>query len=600
MSIEGEEPNYDQIKQDWIQFWIVRLRYLELLEISKFRSTIWEHVRREISPCSIKNSTDVSPEPSQNYTRRELTDKRYEYDERNSYRFRRVHESPPRQRCNRYLTSRKSFQKHRDRGRSPEQYYRNSKERVDNRSRSRQKKPDLEKLDKEMNITVVSCCCEILGIAEVSESIRTQITALLVLALDYEKHGMHSEEYIMTNENIEFFKLVRNKIKESMEAGHITSKRSNVIEDIIENISILIENRRNQWMSLDKHNAVIASLTLRCISPIRAPSDDESAHSLEDPNATHSSSIASPTWSLWSRIKSPSYTPKCSSIVRIASPMCSLNTDNPKTSEESIKELPSSTIADLSEDIETTSPPIIASSTEVKEEHIKDRLNIVRSLSVNSSLSSDSTTMPPGVSDYELEVMKSKPLTSVSSQDSIVPDEVTTLSEDITNNSTVMEDTPDSAINNDNQEHEYMKDLTDDELKYLLKNFKQLTDDEQQCLIIFLEKIDHSGDENRMKELKNFMLNCEEDPELKEEEISDVNISITESVVCDAPTEVVEHQESTKKIINDIDDTNDPPILPKPEKKQWKTFKVTLNVEESLRKVDLVEDKDAMIDVQMQ
>ena len=539
------------------------MRYLELLEISKFRSTIWEHVRREISSCQIKSSTNVSPETSQNYTRRELT------DERHTYRFRRIRESPPRQRNKPNSSSRKSSQKDYYRERSPKQDYRtNSKERNNNRSRSHQVRSDLDEHDKKMNITVVSCCCEILGIAEVSESIRTQITSLLVLALDYEKNGMHSGDYIMTKENMEFFKLVRNKIKESLDAGHITSKRSNVIEDIIKNISILIKNT-SQWMTLHKHDTVIASLTSRCISPIRAPLNE----TLEDPDAMFSSSYSS-----------PSYSPTCSIIV---SPMYSIESDK---SEILIKDLPSSSNVDLFEEIGTINPPTIVTLTEVNEQQIVDRLKIVRSLSVISSLSSDSATMPPGVSDYECEVMRSKPSISVSSQDSMVPVEV----------STSCEDTPELPLNNDNQEHEYMNDLTDDELKYLLKNFKQLTDDEQQCLIIFLENIDNSGDENRMKVLKNYMLNCEEDSEGKEPENSDLSCNIAESIDFDTPTEVLDLHEVTKEVMSDINFINDPPILPKTEKKQWKTFKVTLNVEDSLRKVDLVEDKDAVINAQMQ
>ncbi|CAO1325144.1 unnamed protein product [Diamesa hyperborea] len=208
--------------------------------------------------------------------------------------------------------------------------------------------------------------------------------------------------------------------------------------------------------------------------------------------------------------------------------------------------------------------------------------------------------MPPGVSDYELEVMKSNPPISVSSQDSMVPDEVQSSWEDTTSVSTVVEDTTELVLNNDTQDHESMKDLTDDDLKYLLKNFKQLTDDEQKNLIKFLEKIDHPGNENRIKELYEYVLKCEEDSEENESEISDLSSSLAEPVECVASPEVVEHQEVITENMSDTNDIIDPPILTIPEKKQWKPFKVTLNVEDSLRKVYLIEDKDAVIDAQMQ
>ncbi|CAO1324522.1 unnamed protein product [Diamesa hyperborea] len=201
--------------------------------------------------------------------------------------------------------------------------------------------------------------------------------------------------------------------------------------------------------------------------------------------------------------------------------------------------------------------------------------------------------MPPGVSHYELEVMKSNPPISVSSQDSMVPDEVQSSWEDTTSVSSVVEDTTELVLNNDTQDHEYMKDLTDDDLKYLLKNFKQLTDDEQKNLITFLEKIDHPGNENRIKELYDYVLKCEEDSEENEADISDLSSSIAE-----AEAEVVEHQEVITE--NKSDTIIDPPILTIPEKKQWKPFKVTLNVEDSLRKVYLMEDKDVVNDAQMQ
>lgn len=582
------EPTYDQIKQEWIQFWIVRLKYLEMLDISEFRSTIWEHVRKEICSYSRKSLNSVSDykESSQNLYRSDLAEKRSKYDESSSYRFRRINESTHSSERNyRYSTSRRDCHSQQDchRGRNHRHDCTDrSKEIIYNRSRREEIKPAFDEYDNEMNITVVSCCCKILGIAEVSESVRSQITSLLVQALDYEKH---SAEFVMSEEDMEFFKLVRYKIKESLDAGHIRSKKSYVIEDIIENITILIDNRRDNWISLDEHDTVLDSLASRCISPIRAPLDEnsvvvpddlrlkiplyrtmESGAPLEYTKAKESDLDYESTQNAESAITSKIEPP-------VISYYC--NSGKSEESEETLIGLPSSSNVDSSEKIGDN----------------EDNINIVRSLSDNSLLSSDSSTMPPGVYDYERDVIKSKPLSTVSSQDSIVSVQIMTSSEDLACVSAVEVENPEKTLQIKNQQHEYMKDLTDDELKYLLKNFNQLTDDEQQSLIKFLEKIDQNGDENRMKELKNYMLSCEDNEEYEKDVL---NNKTKELVECVEQTEVLEHQGGTKQTTND--DTYGSPILPKNEEKHWNIFKVTLNVEDSLRKVDVVEEKDVMID----
>ncbi|CAO1361879.1 unnamed protein product [Diamesa serratosioi] len=528
-SEEGEEPSYYQIKQEWINFWIVRLKYFEILEISEFRSTTWEHIRRENSSYTRKSSSNDSP-------RCELEEIRNKYEERNSYRFKRINESPPRrsrrERSYSYSTNKRDCYSQKDSYR--ERYSRQdrrsrSKERVDYRSRRAFDEHD------EMDVTVVSCCCKILGIAEVSESIRSQITSLLVKALDYEKHGMHSTEFVMSKENMEFFKLVRNKIKESLDAGHIKSKKSYVIEELIENISILVDNKIDNWMSMDEHDPVLVSLSSKCISPIRALPDDGSKRVPKDLRMKipiyRTIGPLEETEAMESSFNENTQFPVSEQSVetlKFKQPVNSLL----ETSEDPLKELPTSSRDDSSEDL----------GAQIT---IEDPLNIVRSSSNNSLLSSDSSIMPPGVSDYETEVLK--PISLDSSQDSI--DCVEIIESPVVSADEV--DTPAKTIEIDKQQHEYIKDLTDDELKYLLKNFNQLTDEEQQCLIIFLEKIDHSGDENRMEELKNFMLSCEDDQQIETAGMNDENNNMKESREYDAEIEFTEQEGTTKETMNE-------------------------------------------------